>query len=131
VELKILLVVVRQTLGWVDRRSINGRKEIDWISGSQLQQKTGCSKRAITEAIDRLVKMKLIEILDDYGISLTASSWRQGKPRLYYRLHKEAYKSTEDRSNTLSTSAIIAEDFSKNYQSLLQKMRITKETLQK
>ena len=46
-ELKVLLVVIRQTLGWADRRGMFGRKETDWISGSQLKQKTGSSKRAI------------------------------------------------------------------------------------
>ena len=34
-ELKVLLIVIRQTLGWADRRGMLGRKEMDWISGSQ------------------------------------------------------------------------------------------------
>ena len=131
VELKVLLVIIRQTLGWVDRRSMNGRKEIDWISGSQLKQKTGCSERAITQAIDKLIKMKLIEVLDDYGISLIDSRWRQGKPRLFYRLHPHAYRPVDKPEILYSTSANFAEDFRKNYGALLQKMRITKETLTK
>ena len=61
-ELKVLLVIIRQTLGWADRRGMFGRKETDWISGNQLKQKTGSSKRAISSAIDVLIRKQLIEI---------------------------------------------------------------------
>ena len=125
-ELKVLLVVIRQTLGWIDRRGIYGRKECDWISGSQLIQKTGSSERAITSAIDQLVRKKLIEVLDDYGIVLNDSRKRQGKLRLYYRLHSQVYRAVDKPIKNSSTSAIFADDFRKNYGALLQKMRITK-----
>ena len=78
-ELKVLLVVIRQTLGWADRRGMYGRKETDWISGSQLREKTGSSKRAITSAIDCLVRKRLIEVHDDRGNSFDISNERKGK----------------------------------------------------
>ena len=129
-ELKVLLVVIRQTLGWADRRGIYGRKEVDWISGSQLRQKTGCSERAITSAIETLVMKKLIEVHDDRGHKLSYSKDRQGKTRLYYGLHPYVFKPVDNSTIYPQTSANIAEDFRKNYGALLQKMRITKETLQ-
>lgn len=131
VELKVLLIVIRQTLGWIDRRSIYGRKEIDWISGSQLQQKTGCSERAITSAIDGLIKKKLIEVLDDYGNQLRESKERQGKVRLFFRLHSSLNITVDNSLKTNPTSANFSDNFRKNYLELLQKVRITKETLTK
>ncbi len=128
-ELKVLFVVIRQTLGWADRRGIYGRKECDWISGSQLREKTGCSERAITAAIETLTRRELIRVQDDRGHHLSNSRQRQGKLRTYFSLHPTAL-SVDKWGVKASTSANFAEDFRKNYGALLQKMRITKETLQ-
>ncbi|MFA6924784.1 MAG: replication protein, partial [Bacteroidales bacterium] len=66
-ELKVLLVIIRQTLGWEDKKTKSERKEIDWISSSQLYLKTGSSKRAINEAIQSLVKKNLIAVFSQNG----------------------------------------------------------------
>ena len=128
IELKVLLVVIRQTLGWADRRGLFGRKETDWISGSQLKQKTGGSKRAITSAIDILTKKNLIEILDEKGNILDNPEKRQGKTRLYYRLATKIFNSVENTGEIIPTNAFFADDFSKKVTALVQKMQITKET---
>lgn len=130
IELKVLLVVIRQTLGWADKRGMFGRKETDWISGSQLKQKTGGSKRAITSASDILVRKNLIEILDEKGNILNNPENRQGKTRLYYRLASNIYTSVEKVVEINSTNAKYAEGISKKVTALVQKMQITKETLQ-
>jgi len=130
IELKVLLVVIRQTLGWADRRGVFGRKEIDWISGSQLKQKTGGSKRAITSAIDTLVRKRFIEILDEKGNILDNPEKRQGKTKLYYRPASSLYTPVENAVEINPTNAKFAEDISKKVTALVQKMRITKETLQ-
>lgn len=130
VELKVFLVVIRQTLGWADKRGIYGRKECDWISGSQLRQKTGSSERAITSAIETLVMKRLIEVHDERGHTLLYSKDRQGKTRLYYSMHPSVFKSVDKSLKSTLTSAKFTEDFRKDYGALLQKMRITKETLQ-
>lgn len=128
--MKVLLVVIRQTLGWADRRGMFGRKEIDWISGSQLREKTGCSERSITSALEQLTRKKLIEIHDKSGHKLLYSKDRQGKTRLYYGLHPAVFTPVDNSLKSPLTSAIFTEDFRKNYGTLLQKMRITKKTLQ-
>jgi hypothetical protein len=125
-ELKVLLIIIRQTLGWSDKKGSNGRKEVDWISGSQLQQKTGCSRRAITSATDTLVKKHLIQILDEKGNCLNSPEQRQGKTKLFYRL----YNPVDNRVNINSTSAKFTQEMSKKVTALVQKMHITKETLQ-
>ena len=129
-ELKVLLIVIRQTLGWADRRGMFGRKETDWISGSQLRQKTGSSKRAITTAIDLLVRKKIIEILDEWGNVLEYPEERQGKTKLFYRLNQYVYNSVDNTTDNFPTNAKFAEDISKKVTELVQKMRITKETIQ-
>ena len=129
-ELKVLLVVIRQTLGWADRRGRYGRKESDWISGSQLMEKTGCSYRAISPAIEQLVRRNLIVVQNERGYTLSYSKDRQGKIKLFYSLHPSVFNPVDNSLKSPLTSAKFAEDFGKKYTSLLQKMHITKETLQ-
>jgi len=129
-ELKVLLIIIRQTLGWADRRGIFGRKETDWISGNQLKQKTGSSKRAITSAINTLIQKRLIEVQDEMGYNLTNPGMRQGKTKLYYKLAKAVYHTVENTMENIETNAKIAKNISKNVTTLVQKMHITKETLQ-
>lgn len=54
VELKVLLVILRQTHGW--------QKQADWISMRQFCQKTGCSRRAISTAIQSLEDKQWIQV---------------------------------------------------------------------
>jgi len=136
-ELKILLIIIRQTLGWVDRRSQHGRKEMDWISGSQLQTKAGSSRHSISSAIGVLVNYKLIDVLDDKGRVLKTTFERKGKQRLFFRLSKalvstgeNPVENNENPGNTPMANEIFAQDLRKNIAILAQKMRYTKETLQ-
>lgn len=147
-ELKILLVIIRQTLGWADKQNNSGRKSQDWISSSQMREKTGCSERAITSAIESLTRKNLISVFGQYGSLLDSPKQRKGKTKLFFALASTCDKSSVDKSakiavveyerktdvnecNSRNTSAIFAEDFRKNCAQLAQKMRITKETLTK
>jgi hypothetical protein len=131
-ELKVLLVIIRQTLGWVDTRT-QKRKEIDWLSGSQLQTKTGCSKRSISIATESLIRKNLIEVSDSTNTVLSKPEQRQGKLRLYYQLSPAFYLgiNCEQGCITSSTSANYARDLSRKITALAQNLRITKETLTK
>jgi len=136
-ELKVLLVVIRQTLGWRDKQTLYGRKEIDWISNEQLKEKTGSSRRAISSAIVKLVNMHLIEVLDAKGTLLFDPVKRQGKSRLYFRLSFVLLQNVDNelkrgaKEKVYDTgNANFAEDLRKKRIALAQKMRITKETLQ-
>lgn len=135
-ELKVLLIVIRQTLGWSDRRTQLGRKERDWISNSQLQAKTGASRRAISSAIEVLVSKGIIEVLDEYGNLLLLPSLRKGKQRLYYRASPHIIsggdtvgKRSEYNPTINPANATIALGLRKEVSALVQKLHITKETL--
>lgn len=136
-ELKVLLIIIRHTLGWEDKRTKSERKELDWISNSQLALKTGCSLRAINEAIQSLVGQKLIEVLSYGGEILDTPEKRRGQQKLFYRPASaiNAYvesrgKEREQAPFSSHANAIFAGNFRKKVQELTQKMRITKEILQ-
>jgi len=87
-ELRVLLVVVRQTLGWIENPETGARKEKDWISRYQLMKKAGRKQDAIAAAVDSLIKKNLIEALDAKGNRLDTAQDRQKLGgRIYYRFN--------------------------------------------
>jgi hypothetical protein len=82
-ELKILLVIIRQTNGWADKNT-GKRKRRDRISHSQFILKTGLSRRIISNAINSLSKKKLIKITDNSENILDNASERKGQSYIYY-----------------------------------------------
>ena len=86
-ELRVLLVVVRQTLGWQAGPETARRKERDWLTQSQLMRRTGRASGAVARAMDTLVRASLIEVSDRAGAPLgTPAERRRHLGRLYYRL---------------------------------------------
>lgn len=83
--LRVLLVITRQTLGWIEDPHTKTRKAADWISYSQLKAKTGRSNEALTKAIRELEVRKLIDITGNHGQPIPLEL-RRGR-RLYYRIH--------------------------------------------
>ncbi len=82
-ELKILLVIIRQTNGWINKETGN-RKTRDRITHGQFVAKTGLSRRIITEAVNSLSDMGLIQITDVSGRILNQPFERKGKFYIYY-----------------------------------------------
>ena len=90
-ELRVLLVVVRQTLGWQASPGAAQRKERDWLTQSQLMRRTGRASEAVARAVDGLVRGGLIDVLDRTGTPLTTPAERRRHlGRLYYRLRPGA-----------------------------------------
>ena len=114
-ELKVILVVIRQTLGWTINTTSENRKKRDWLSNRFLQNRTGMSRRAITSAIDSLTRRGIVEVTDYQGTPSSFRKTRKAKPRLYFRLNLEPVQ------NIHLTCANFAQE-------LVQKLRITKET---
>lgn len=94
-ELRVLLVVVRQTLGWQDGPDPSRRKERDWLTQSQLMRRTGRASEAVSSAVDGLVQARLIEVQDKWGRPLvTPAERRRSLGKLYYRLRPELSKTS-------------------------------------
>ena len=86
-EWRVLCVVIRQTLGWVDADNKKLRKGRDWITHSQFKARTCKSGDSISKAIASLVQLSLIVVESEDGELLAyASARRRARSRLYYRL---------------------------------------------
>ena len=110
-ELKVLLLVVRKTLGWVVNSKTGMRKEEDWISYSQLKKTTGLSSQPLSAAIDALCgKYKLIEIRDKNGNQLNTAKKRMvaGRRRLsfFYRLNLNTLTKTSHYFENQNSTAL-------------------------
>lgn len=83
-ELKVLLTVIRKTVGIVDTTVINKRMERAWISQRLFSVCTGLSRRAVSTAIDSLVLKDLIIVTHQRGYILKTKNARKGVSRLYF-----------------------------------------------
>tara|TARA_R110002051_G_C8763073_1_gene502030 strand:+ start:7523 stop:8044 length:522 start_codon:yes stop_codon:yes gene_type:complete len=82
-QLKVLLVVIRQTLGWINPKT-NKRKAKDWISISFFAKRTRLTHKSISMAISKLIYKELIVALDTNERELRHPKDRRGKKRIYY-----------------------------------------------
>ncbi len=84
-ELRVLLVVLRQTLGWQGEQA-GTYKARDWISHGAMCRRTGRAGAAVSAAVDALVRQNLIVVEDALGKSLpTTEARRRHLGRLFYR----------------------------------------------
>jgi len=90
VELRVLLVVVRQTIGWVEDAKTGRRKTEDWMTNSQLAAKTGKSGFRVSLAVKSLIeRYGLIEAVNARGKLLDSTMKRQSVGtggKIFYRL---------------------------------------------
>lgn len=84
-ELRVLLVIIRQTYGWVNQKT-GKRKARDRISHGQFMTKAGLSRRVISKTLKTLIGKGLIDITDSRGQPLRRAGDRRGKLFLYYAL---------------------------------------------
>ena len=81
-ELRVILVIIRQTFGW--------HKAADRISLSQLSEKSGMERKSVCRSLNSLIEKKLI-IKNKFGDS--------GKERCYFSLAVEESESKEKESD--------------------------------
>lgn len=82
-ELKLLLIIIRQTVGWKDK---NGeRKKRDYISHRYFISATGLSSKSVSTGISLLLDKNLISIENESGVELSSHKQRKGRFRKYYR----------------------------------------------
>lgn len=87
-ELRVLLVVLRQTWGWrADRLAGSGaHKRRDWLSHRQLCRRTGRGSDAVSAAVASLTAAGLIVVEDGGGRPLAMPEERRRcLGRLYFR----------------------------------------------
>lgn len=77
-EFKVLMIIIRQTYGWLDQRT-GKRKNRDRITHSQFMQKTELSRRMVSQTIQSLLSKGLIGVFDRSGKSLNSGGERTGR----------------------------------------------------
>lgn len=82
-ELKVLLVVIRQTYGWKDKTT-GQYKRWDWISQQFFVRKTGLSGRAVSTAISKLLAKQLILVKNRKGQLMFSKTQRRREYKLYF-----------------------------------------------
>lgn len=82
-QLKVLLVVIRQTLGWIDPKT-KKRKRKDWISIQFFIKRTGLTFKSVSIAIAELIRKDLIIAMTQNEKKLPLPSDRKGKKKIYY-----------------------------------------------
>ncbi len=129
VELRVLLVITDQTLGWMEDAATGRRKEKDWIAHSQLVKKTGRKDRAISKAVKKLADdLTIIGVYDEQGNILDSAAKRMKcGDKLFYRLSLKPPQRT--LFETPAKSAGVAKKAIPPQKVRTQKMRATKETI--
>jgi hypothetical protein len=106
-ELKVLLVIIRQTYGWLDTRT-GTHKKYDWISQQFFVRKTGLSARTVSSAIINLLSKNLITITNKKGKPLNTTQERRRSSRLYFSCNLESsYELTSIKAMKKSNTTII------------------------
>lgn len=82
-QLKVLLVVIRQTLGWIDPKT-KKRKRKDWISIQFFIKRTGLTFKSVSIAIAELIRRDLIVAMTASEKMLPRPEDRRGKKKIYY-----------------------------------------------
>ena len=82
-ELKVFLVIIRQTYGWKDKRT-GTYKRWDWISQQFFVRKTGLSARSVSSAISNLITKNLIKVKNEQGRVVRLNKERQYASKLYF-----------------------------------------------
>ena len=90
-EIKMILVIIRQTNGWVDKKT-GLRKTRDRISHGQFMKKTGLCRRVISKTLQNLVSKGLIQVTCQYGNSLHRPEDRKGITKMFYSFQSEPVK---------------------------------------
>ena len=83
-ELTVLMTIIRKTIGMVNPKDTYKRVDKAWISQRLFAICTGLSPRAVSGAIDSLVKKHLFSVTNSKGQYLKTKASRRGVFKLYY-----------------------------------------------
>jgi hypothetical protein len=89
VEFRVVMIIARQTYGWIEDRGTGRRKEKDWISQSQLEQKTFRGRSSISKALKNLIEnLKIVEAYNEAGEALDTTKKRGAcGSKIFYRIN--------------------------------------------
>lgn len=83
-QLKVLLTIIRKTIGMIDTKDSKQRVARAWISQRLFMICTNLSGRSVSSAIDFLVRDKLVTVTNLKGNILKTKASRRSASALYY-----------------------------------------------
>lgn len=92
-EMCILLVIIRQTYGWYDKRTKSYKKR-DWIAQRFFEEKTNLSIRTISSGIEGLLEKGIITVSNEKGHLLVSAEQRRVSSKIFYGLKRKEAKTT-------------------------------------
>jgi len=122
-ELRVLLVVIRQTYGWLDVTT--GKRKIkDRLTYNFIIKRTGLYRTILSKTIQQLVEKRLLLVTNSQGTILATTKQRRGNPLLFYEV-----RLVRDPDNTSSLSGIrLIRDSEHNKRNTPQRKTIQKKT---
>ena len=81
-ELKILLLIIRQTIGFSDGKG--GRKKREWLSQRFISTRTGLSNKSISLGLRELISKNIVIATNKKGALLDNPEARKGCLRIFY-----------------------------------------------
>ena len=125
-ELRVLLVVIRQTYGWKDFKT-GQRKVKDRMSYEYIIKKTGLYRTILTETIQSLIDMSLLLVTDAKGNALHQSHERKGKRLLFYQF--QPVRSFDTTCSQSRTAPVRSSEHNKR--NIIKKKFLQKENIEK
>ncbi|MEM6719202.1 MAG: hypothetical protein AAF611_07820 [Bacteroidota bacterium] len=105
-ELRVLLTVIRKTIGHVHPYDNTKRIKRAWISQKLFMICCNLSGRAVSGAIDSLVIKKLLRVTDRKGRELKTKQQRRGTSKLYYSSCLQLETNTNTTSKQAGTNLV-------------------------
>jgi hypothetical protein len=119
-EMCILLVVIRQTYGWYDKR-MKSYKKRDWIAQRFFEKKISLSIRTISSGIEGLIEKGVITITNKQGHLLISAQQRKMASKIFYALKRREVKGTLNLKYTSKKKANFLTDSERHREIMRQK----------
>lgn len=83
-ETKVLMIIIRRTMGMMSKKYIGKRVEKAWITQRLFSMLTGLAVRSVSEAINGLASRGLIAVYNETGKQVFTAKQRQTATKLYF-----------------------------------------------
>ena len=116
----ILLVIIRQTYGWYDKRTKSYKKR-DWIAQRFFEEKTHLSIRTISSGIEGLIEKGVIMVTNEQGHLLVSAQQRKMTSKIFYALRPREARGTTNPLYTSKKKAHFLTDSERHREIMQQK----------
>ena len=121
-EMCILLVIIRQTYGWYNKRTKSYKKR-DWISQRFFEEKTNLSIRTISSGIEGLIEKGIITLTNEQGHLLVSAQQRRMTSKIFYALRRREINGKVNQQYTSKKNTRFLTD-NQRYQEIMKQQNL-------